>query len=86
MNHLDETAHHLLTSSEVGNNAIAQRTDGAYVVVRLLIHHLRLCTNGNHLVGAAVESNNRRLVHHNFVIADDDGVGGAKVHCYLLYE
>ena len=29
---------------------------------------------------------NRRLVHHNLVIADDDGVGGAKVHCYLLYE
>ena len=54
MYHLDKSAHHLLASSKVGYHAIAQWSDGAYVVVCLLIHHLGLLANSNHLVCAAV--------------------------------
>ena len=38
VNHLDESAHHLLAGREVGYHTVSQRTDGAYVVVRLFIH------------------------------------------------
>ena len=86
MHHLDESAHHLLTRCKVGNHAIAQRTNRADVVVCLLIHHLSLLTHGNHLVRAAVKRYDRRLVHHNLIIADDDGVSGTEVHRYFLYE
>ena len=55
MYHLDEAAHHLLTSREVGYHTVAQRADGTYVVVGLFIHHLSLSAHGNHLVGTAVQ-------------------------------
>ncbi len=84
MNHLDQATHHLLASREVGNDSIAQGANGADIVVCLLIHHLGFLAHGNHLVGAAVQSHNRRLVNNNLIITDDDGVGGAEIHCNLL--
>ena len=84
MHHLDQAAHHLLTGREVGNHTVAQRTDGTDVIMRLLIHHLRLVTNGNHLVGTAIQSHHRRLVDHDLIIADNDRVSRSKVHGYLL--
>ena len=86
MNHLDQSAHHLLAGREVGYHAVAQRTYGAYVVVCLLIHHLCLLAHGNHLVGAAVQGHHRRLVDHNLVVADDNCIGCAKIHGQLLSE
>ena len=86
MNHLNKTTHHLLACREVGNHTITQRANGTNVLVSLLIHHLRLITNCNHLVGTAIQSNNRWLVNHNLIIANDNGIGGTKVHCYFLYE
>ena len=86
MNHLYQSAHHLLASSKVGNNAIAQWSYGAYVLVRFLIHQLRTFANGNHFVRSAVERNDRRFVYHNLVIADNDGIGRSKVHRNLLHE
>ena len=82
--HLDQAAHHLLAGREVGYHAVAQRTDGTYVVMRLFIHHLCLLADGNHLVGTAVEGYNRRLVNHDLVITDNNRVGRAKVHSNLL--
>ena len=84
--HLNQPAHHLLAGREVGNNTVAQRSDGAYIVMRLLIHHLGLLANGNHLAGVTVEGYNRRLVNNYLVIADDNSVGGSQVHCYFLNE
>ena len=84
MDHLDESTHHLLASSKVCDNAIAQRTDSTDVVMSLLVHHLRLFAHGNHLVGAAVEGYNRRFVHYNLIITDNDGIGGTQVHCDFL--
>ena len=84
VDHLHQSAYHLLTGIEVGNHAVAQRADGAYVLVCLFVHHLGLFAHGNHLVRAAVEGHYRRLVHHNLAVAGDDGVGRAQVHCYFL--
>ena len=86
VNHLDKSAHHLLASREVGYHTVAQRAHGTYVVVCLLIHHLGLRTHGNHLVGMPVESYYRRLVNHNLVITDNNGVGRSQVHGYFLDE
>ena len=84
MNHLDKSTHHLLAGSKVGDNAITQRTDCTDVVMSLLVHHLCLLAYGNHLVGAAVEGNNRRFVHYDLIITDNDGIGGTQVHCDFL--
>ena len=86
MYHLNQSTHHLLASREVGNHTIAQWTDSTYILMSLLIHHLRLVTYSNHLVGTAIQSHNRRLIYHNLIIADNDGVGSAKVHGNFLYE
>ena len=50
----------------------------------LLIHHLRLTTNSYHLISAAIKGNNRRLINHNLIITDNDGIGRSQVHCNLL--
>ena len=84
--HLDKTAHHLLASGEVSDHTVAKRADSADIVVSLLIHALCSVAHCYHLIGATVKSYDRRFVHHNLVIADDNGVGSAKVHCYFLYE
>ena len=84
MYHLDKSAHHLLAGCKVGYHTVTQRTDGAYVVVRLLIHHLGLLANSNHLVCAAVKGNDRWLINNYFVVADDDGVGRSQVHRNFL--
>ena len=86
MDHLDKTAHHLLTSREVGNHAVAQWANGTYVVVGLFIHHLGFLADRDHLASTAVKGDDRRLIDHDLVIADDDGVGSAQVHRYLLNE
>ena len=84
MHHLDQTAHHLLTGREVGNHTVTKGTDGTDIIVRLLIHHLRLVTHGDHLVGTTVQRHYRWLIHHDLVIADNDRVGSSQVHCNLL--
>ena len=84
--HLDQSAHHLLTGREVGDHTVAQRTDSTNVLMCLLIHHLRLVTDGNHLVGTAIQSHDRRLIDHDLVIADDDRVGRSQVHGNLLHK
>ena len=86
VNHLDKAAHHLFASSKVGNHSITEWANSADVVVSLLIHHLCLRTDSNHFVGATVEGYHRRLVNNDLVVADDNGVGSAKVHRNVLYE
>jgi hypothetical protein len=81
---LYQTAHHLLAGIEVGNHSVSQRTDGTYVFVGFFMHQLRLFPHGNHLFCTAIQSYNRRLIHHDFSVRDDDSIGCAQVHCYLL--
>ena len=84
IDHLDESSDHLLAGIEVCYDSVTQRTDGLYVVVHLLIHHLGLVTDGYHLIGYAVKGHDRRLIDDNLVIRDYDGVGSAKIHRYVL--
>ena len=84
MYHSNEPSHHLFTCSEVGDDTISQRSYGANVVVSLLIHHLSLRPYGNHFVCTTIKSNDRWLINHNLIITRNDGVGGAKIHCYFL--
>ena len=84
MDHLDQSAHHLLAGGEVGDNAVAQRTDGTDIGMFLLVHHLGIASHGNHLVRAAVQSYHRRLVNDDLVITDDNRVRRSQVHSNLL--
>ena len=84
VNHLYQTAHHLLASVEIGNHAVAQRAQRAYILISFFIHHLGLLTNGNHVVGTAVKSHHRWLVYCNLAIRDDDGICSTKVHRNIL--
>src|SRR5574344_1964963 len=84
MHHVDKSAHHLLAGREVGNHTVAQRTDGANILLSLLIHPLGLIAYGNHLVGAAIESHSGRLINNDLIITDNDGVCRSKVHGYFL--
>ena len=86
MYHLDKSPHHLFASSKVCYHAIAQWANGADIFVCLLVHQLRTFANSYHFVCTAIEGHNRRFVHHNFVIADDDGVRCAEVHCNFLHK
>ena len=38
----------------------------------------------NHLFCTAIQSYNRRLIHHDFPVRDDNGIGCTQVHCYFL--
>ena len=80
----NQTAHHLLTSIEVGDHSIPQRTNSTYIFVGLFVHQLRLFPNGDHLICTAIQGHNRRLIHHNFPVCDDDGIGCPQVHRYFL--
>ena len=84
MNHLNQSTHHLLTSSKVGNHAITQWSDSTDIIMSLLVHHLSLLAHSNHLVGAAVKGYNRRFIHYNLIITDNDGIGCTQVHCDFL--
>ena len=86
MYHLYQSSHHLFAGREVGYDSVAQRSDSAYVCVLFFIHHLGLLAHGDHLVCSPVESHDRRLVNHNLIIRDDDGIGCTEVHCYFLYK
>lgn len=83
--HLDKSADHQLGGVEVGDNAVAQRADGADARVLLSLHHLSLFSYGNKLA-FGVESHIRRLVDHDLVIVDDDRVCRSKVNGYFLCQ
>ena len=82
--HSDQSAHHLFARRKVSYHSVAQRTDRSDVVVSLLIHHLCLLPDSDHLVRTAIKGYDRRLIHHDFIIADDDGISRSEVHCNFL--
>ena len=69
--HADKLADEVLSHLEVGDDAAAQWTDGFDVfVVGLAGHHL----------------GDGGFVDDYLVVVDDNGVGSAKVHCYLFVK
>lgn len=52
----DKATHHLFTSIEISNYTVTERTDGTYIFVSFLMHHLCLLTHGNHLISTTVQS------------------------------
>ena len=86
MYHLDEATEHLLGGIEVGNDAIAQRTNHTNLVVRLFVHLLGHIAHSNHFFRVAVEGHNGGLIDVNLTIANDDGIGGTEVNGQFLCE
>ena len=83
MHHLDKSSHHLFTGAHVGDYAVAQGSDGFYVGVCLLIHHLGLLAYCYHALCPAVEGHHTGLVHHYLSVAYDDGINTNKKDIYL---
>ena len=81
---LDKSADHLLGGIEVGDDTVAQRADGAEVLVGFLMHQASLLAHGQRLARLAVKRHNAGLVDNHLVVMQDNGVGGTQVHRYLL--
>ena len=60
--HFNHAAYHLLGSKEVGNHAIAERTDRTNILVRLSVHLACLFSDRQYFVGTPVEGNYRWLI------------------------
>ena len=84
--HIDEAAHHLLASVEVGDHTILQRTDHADLFARLFIHEFGAFADGDGFVRARIEGNDRRFVDGDLTIGNNDGVGRAQVHGQLAFH
>ncbi len=77
---LQQEADHPLGDVEVGDGAAAQRANGDDVAGSPTDHLPRLVAHRQHLVGAAVEGDDRGLVEDDPAVPlVDQGVGGAQV-------
>ena len=77
---LQQQPDHALGDLEVGDGALAQRAHGDDVARRAPDHLPGLVAHGQHVLGAAVERDDRRLVQHDALAARvHQGVGGAEV-------
>ena len=83
---LNHAANHLLGGVEVGNNAVAQRAYGGNALVHLAVHLAGGLAYGDGLHRLGVEGYHTRLINHNLVVVDDDGVGSSQVDCNFLSE
>jgi len=84
VNHANHTPYHVLGSVEIGDDPIPQGSDRLDVLVRFSMHLLGLLANCNHLAGVSVKGHNRRLVHHNGVLVNNQCIRSAQVNRYLL--
>ena len=85
--HADKLADEVLRHFEVGDDTATQRTHSLDIlVVSAAIHALGFLADCDNLVVVAVVGHNRRFVDDHLVVIYHDGVGGAKVHCYLAVE
>ena len=84
--HVDQAAHHLFASVEVGNHAVLQRTDHADLFARLFIHELGAFADCDGLIRTGIEGNDRRFVDGDLTVGDNDGVGRAQIHGQLAFH
>ena len=82
--HFHHAPYHLLSSIEVGNHAIPQRTYSTNILMRLAMHLAGFLTHGQQFVGTLVKSHYRRLIHHHLAIMHDNSVGSTQIDSDLL--
>ena len=82
----DEAADHHFCRIEVGDHSVAERTDGLDARIGLFVHEFGLLAEGNALARAIVDGHDGRLVQHDLVILENDGVGGAEVDGQFLIQ
>ena len=79
VNHLNHALNHFLGGVEIGNYAILQGADGANVIVRFLVHLLGLAAHGDDFIGGAVFGDDARLIHHDFIVMNNERIGRTQV-------
>ena len=77
---------HGLSGLEIRNNAVLQRANRLDVLVRFPVHLLCQTANGNDAVGRTVSRYDARLIHDDFILVVDNGVGSAEIDGDLLHE
>jgi hypothetical protein len=78
---LQQEPDHALRDLEISDGAPAQRAYGDDVARRATDHLPRLMPHGQHLLGAAVESDHRGFVQHDsFAAHIDQCVGGSEIY------
>ena len=83
---LDEAADHHFGGIEVGDDAVPQGAHGLDAGVGLLVHQFGLLAQGDAFPRLVVDGYDGGLVQRNLVILENDGVGGAQIHCKLLIQ
>ncbi len=69
---------------EVCNNTVFERTDCFYVFVCLTVHLLRSTTYSDGSSRGSVARYDRRLIHNDFIVLNDNGIRGTKIYGYFL--
>ena len=82
--HLDESPYHMFGGLEVCDNAVFHRPDSLDIRIRSLVHQPGLCSNGHRLFRVHVYRDDRRLIDHDLVFHENDGVGRSEVDCKFL--
>ena len=84
---LDEVLEHALGDFEVGDHAVLHRPDGFDVAGRAAQHLLRLDAHGLDAIGELVDDHDRRLAHHDALVArEDQRVGGTQIDREIVGE
>src|SRR5690606_12829102 len=84
VDHLYHATNHVFGGIEIGNYTVFQRPHRPDVVVRFSLHLHGLAPYRNDLVGGAVKCHNGWLIHHHFVIMDNEGVCRTQINSNLL--
>src|ERR1051325_3682219 len=71
---------------EVSDHTVLERANGLDVLVCFPMHLHGLLAYSDHFTGLAVDGHDRRLIHHHFIVMDDDRVRGPEVDRYFLSE
>lgn len=83
---LDETADHHLGGVEVGDNAVPQRPYRFDSGVGFLVHQFGFLAECDAFACIVVDCHDARLVKDDFVVLENDGVGGSEIHGKFLGE
>ena len=83
---LDKTADHHLGGVEVGDDAIPQGPYRFDSGVGLLVHQLGFLAESDAFACIVIDCHDTRLVKDDFVVLENDGVGGSEIHGKFLGE
>ena len=83
---LDHAAQHQLRGVEVGDHAVLERADRLDILVGLAVHLAGLVTDRHQLAAVEVEGHDRRFVHHDLPVMDNDRIGRPQVDRQFLCQ